>query len=37
MKLRFYRDPVTADPHIHNHDVDESKVKEVLRNSGEDR
>ena len=37
MKLRFYMDPETGEPHILNHDVDEDEVREVLENAGEDR
>lgn len=37
MKIRCYIDPVTDEPHIYNHDVDEYEVEDILRNSGEDR
>ena len=37
MRLRFYVDPVTADLHIYNHDVDIDEVEEVLDHPGEDR
>jgi len=37
MKLRFYIDPETDEPHIFNHDVNEEEVQEVLENAGEDR
>jgi hypothetical protein len=37
MKLRFYRDPETDEPHIYGHNVDEEEVEEVLRGPGEDR
>ncbi|MCH8269361.1 MAG: DUF4258 domain-containing protein [Acidobacteria bacterium] len=37
MKLRFYLDSATGQPHIWNHDVDEKEVQEVLTNPGEDR
>jgi Domain of unknown function (DUF4258) len=37
MKLRFYIDPETREPHIFNHGVDEDEVREVLENAGEDR
>lgn len=37
MKIRFYIDPTTSLPHIYNHQVDETEVKEVLTNSNEDR
>lgn len=37
MNLRFYVDPVTGEPHIYNHHVDEEEVAEVLIRPGEDR
>ena len=37
MQTRFYIDPVTGAPHIHNHEVDEEEVTEVLEKPGEDR
>jgi len=37
MKVRFYIDPETGEPHILNHGVDEEEVTEVLENAGEDR
>jgi len=37
MKIRFYVDPETDAPHIHNHDIDEQEVADVLANPGEDR
>jgi hypothetical protein len=37
VRLRFYIDPVTGGPHIHDHGVDEAEVEEVLANPGEDR
>ncbi len=37
MKLRFYIDPETREPHILNHDVDEEEVRSALENAGEDR
>ena len=37
MKIRCYLDPVTEEPHIYNHDVDEGEVETVLLNPGEDR
>ncbi len=36
MRLRFYHDPETAQPHIYNHGVTEREVAEVLRSPGED-
>ena len=37
MNIRFYRDPVTGEPHIYNHDVTEEEVEDVIRRPGEDR
>ena len=37
MRVRFYVDPSTGRPHIHNHDVSEGEVVEVLEAPGEDR
>ena len=37
MHTRFYIDPVTGAPHIHNHEVDEGEVMEVLEKPSEDR
>jgi hypothetical protein len=37
LNARFYIDPTTGSPHIHNHDVDEEEVIEVLDSPGEDR
>ncbi|MDZ7825382.1 MAG: DUF4258 domain-containing protein [Gammaproteobacteria bacterium] len=37
MRLRFYIDPETEQPHIHGHDVSEDEVEEVLARPGEDR
>ena len=37
MKIRFYLDPGTGQPHIHNHGVNEKEVVEVLGRTGEDR
>jgi hypothetical protein len=37
MKIRFYIDPETKQPHIYNHAVNESEVKSVLKKPGEDR
>lgn len=35
--LRFYLDPETGEPHIHEHGVSEEEVEEVLRNPSEER
>lgn len=37
LEVRFYFDRTTAVPHIHNHDVREDEVIEVLEDPGEDR
>ncbi len=37
MRIRYYIDPETEQPHIYNHDVDETEVEDVLRRVGEDR
>jgi hypothetical protein len=37
MKVRYYIDPETGQPHIYRHEVTESEVEEVLDRPGEDR
>ncbi|HEV2854906.1 MAG TPA: hypothetical protein VHC97_19090 [Thermoanaerobaculia bacterium] len=37
MDIRFYIDPETGEPHIHNHNVSEEEAEDVLRHPGEDR
>jgi hypothetical protein len=37
VRLRYYLDPVTGEPHIHQHDVQEIEVEEVLGRPIEDR
>ena len=37
MKLRFYLEQPSGQPHIHRHDVTEAEVEEVLTSPGEDR
>jgi hypothetical protein len=37
LQTRFYIDPATGLPHIHDHQVDEDEVMEVLEKPGEDR
>ena len=37
MNVRFYIDPVSGFPHIHNHAVSETEVEDVLEKPGEDR
>jgi len=34
MELKFFIDPDTAQPHIHNHGVTEAEVREVLARPG---
>jgi hypothetical protein len=36
MRLRFYIDPGTGEPHIYDHGVVEEEVEEVLRKPGDD-
>jgi hypothetical protein len=36
VKIRFYRNPETSEPHIYDHEVGEDEVEEVLANPGED-
>ena len=37
MNARFYIDPATGLPHIHNHQVEEAEVVDVLERPWEDR
>jgi hypothetical protein len=37
VRLRYYIDPGTGQPHIYNHDVEENEVEEVLGKPIEDR
>ena len=37
MKIRYYTDPVTGQPHIYNHGVTEEEAEEILTNPVEDR
>ena len=37
MKVRYYVDPATGQPHIYKHNVTKSEVEEVLAHPGEDR
>ena len=37
MKVRYYVDAMTGEPHIHNHGVTEAEVEEALARAGEDR
>lgn len=37
MRLRFYIDPETGEPHIHKHRVSEAEVEQLLSHASEDR
>ena len=37
MEIRYYIDPETGEPHIYEHDVDESEVEDILAHPGEKR
>jgi hypothetical protein len=37
MKIRYYLDPTTGQPHILEHGVDEKEVQDALETAGEDR
>ena len=37
VRIDFYCDPGTGEPHIWNHGVQEEEVEEVLKSPGEDR
>ncbi len=37
LNIRYYIDPQTGAPHIHNHGVAEHEVEDVLARPGEDR
>jgi len=37
MRIRFYLDAETGDPHIHSHGISEDEVEQVLLNPSEDR
>jgi hypothetical protein len=37
VRLRYYTDPQTGDPHIYKHDVAENEVEDVLAKPLEDR
>ena len=36
VKIRYFRNPETGEPHIYDHEVGEDEVEEVLFNPGED-
>ena len=36
VKIRYFSDPETGEPHIYDHDVSEDEVEDVLRRPGED-
>jgi hypothetical protein len=37
MRLRFYTDPETGEPHLYRHRVSEAEVEQILSHAGEDR
>ena len=37
MRIRYYFDPDTDQPHIYNHSIKEAEVEDVMRHPGEDR
>ncbi len=37
MKIRYYIDAQTGQPHIYHHSISEAEVEDILRNAGEDR
>tara|TARA_B100000959_G_C14990065_1_gene627457 strand:+ start:3703 stop:4002 length:300 start_codon:yes stop_codon:yes gene_type:complete len=37
LKIRYYIDPKTEEPHIYNHGVKENEIEDVLSKPGEDR
>ena len=37
LKIRYYNDPKTEEPHIYNHGVKENEIEDVLSKPGEDR
>jgi hypothetical protein len=37
VRLRYYLDPETGEPHMYRHDVDETEVEDVLARPLEDR
>ena len=37
MRVRYYLDPETDQPHIYNHGITEEEIADVLRTPGEDR
>ncbi|MHB1422977.1 MAG: hypothetical protein ACYC3I_07245 [Gemmataceae bacterium] len=36
MEIRYYRDPETGIPHIHEHGVTEAEAEWILTHAGED-
>jgi hypothetical protein len=36
MRVRFYFDPETNEPHIYNHRISENEVRQILNNPQED-
>jgi hypothetical protein len=37
VKIRYYIDAQTGQPHIYHHNISEAEVEDILRNTGEDR
>ena len=37
VKVRYYIDAQTGQPHVYRHSVSEAEVEDVLQNAGEDR
>lgn len=37
MKIRYYIDAQTEQPHIYQHSISEAEVEDILQNAGEDR
>jgi hypothetical protein len=37
VKIRYYIDAQTGQPHIYHHSISEAEVEDILRNAGEDR
>jgi len=37
VEIRYHIDPGTGEPHIYQHNVDESEVEDILAHPGEDR
>jgi hypothetical protein len=37
VKIRYYIDAHTGQPHIYHHNISEAEVEDILQNAGEDR